>query len=53
MTRILENNAIKNTYEFGAINRLTKATNALGHIANDVSVTTLKYTVGVNMKGGK
>ncbi|MCL2426881.1 MAG: DUF6531 domain-containing protein [Oscillospiraceae bacterium] len=34
LTQILESNKIKNTYEFGAINRLTKATNAMGQTAN-------------------
>jgi RHS repeat-associated protein len=34
LTQIIENGNIKNTYEFGTLNRLTKAVNANGHTAN-------------------
>jgi len=34
LTQLLENGTIKNTYEFSPLNRLTKATNSIGQIAN-------------------
>jgi len=34
LTQILENGAIKNTYEFSPLNRLTKAVNVAGQVAN-------------------
>ncbi|MCL2146793.1 MAG: DUF6531 domain-containing protein [Synergistaceae bacterium] len=45
LTRITDNGIVKNTYEFGPINRLTKATNSVGQTA-DYEYNGLGFRVG-------
>ncbi|MCL1976199.1 MAG: DUF6531 domain-containing protein [Firmicutes bacterium] len=49
LTRILENGQLKNSYEFSPLNRLTKAINAAGQVA-DYEYNGLGHRVGKQIK---